>query len=131
MEIGHQIVRIGRDKEREFDNVDIDFFCDSNGIKHENSTPRTPNRMEWLKEKVEFFKNWQESCFTCTIPLYIFGLKSLILLITLPIRFFLGLEQRRRLMNCGLGENLALSTLEHLIVSVIYSKWEKPRQIRF
>ena len=42
IEIGHPIVRIKSDREREFDNVSIEFFfCDSNGSKHEYSTLRT------------------------------------------------------------------------------------------
>ena len=41
VEIGHPIVRIRSDRMREFDNVDLDLFCKSKGIKHEFSTPRT------------------------------------------------------------------------------------------
>lgn len=42
VEIGHQIVRIGNDKGIKFDNVDVNLFCDSKGIKHENLALRTP-----------------------------------------------------------------------------------------
>ena len=42
VEIGHSIVRIRSDRGREFNNVDDDLFCESKGIKHEFSTPRTP-----------------------------------------------------------------------------------------
>ena len=41
VEIGHPIVRIRSDRMRKFDNVDLDLFCKSKGIKHEFSTPRT------------------------------------------------------------------------------------------
>ena len=41
MEIGHPIVRIKSDRGREFDNVDVDLFCELKGIKHKFSTPRT------------------------------------------------------------------------------------------
>ena len=34
VEIGHPIVRIRSDRGREFDNVDVDLFCESNEIKH-------------------------------------------------------------------------------------------------
>ena len=51
MEIDHPIVRIRSDGGREFDNVDIDFFCEPNGIKHEFSTPRTPQQNEVAKRK--------------------------------------------------------------------------------
>ena len=41
VEISHPIVRIRSDRGREFDNVDVDFFCESKSIKHDFSTPRT------------------------------------------------------------------------------------------
>lgn len=42
VEIGYPIVRIMSDREREFDNVDVDIFYESKGIKHEYSALRTP-----------------------------------------------------------------------------------------
>ena len=41
VEIGQLIVRIRSDRVKEFDNVDVDLFCDSKGIKHEFLAPRT------------------------------------------------------------------------------------------
>ena len=41
VEIGHSIVRIRSDKEREFDKVYVDLLCESKGIKHEFSALRT------------------------------------------------------------------------------------------
>ena len=41
VEIGYPIVRIRSDRGKKFDNVDVDLFCDSKGIKHEFSHPRT------------------------------------------------------------------------------------------
>ena len=41
---------------REFDNVDIDLFCDSKRIKREYSTPRTPQQNGGLKGKIESSK---------------------------------------------------------------------------
>ena len=42
VEIGYLIVRIKSDRGEEFDNVDMDLFCEFKGIKHEYSTSRTP-----------------------------------------------------------------------------------------
>ena len=39
VKIGHSIIRIRSDRGREFDNVDVDFFCESNGMKHEFLAP--------------------------------------------------------------------------------------------
>ena len=41
VEISHQIIRIKSDRGSEFDNVDVDLFCELKGIKHKFSTPRT------------------------------------------------------------------------------------------
>ena len=42
------------------------------------------------------------------------------LLVILPIGFFLDQEQRRRLMNYGLEENLTLSIFRLLVVSATF-----------
>ena len=42
VKIGHPIERIRSDREKEFDNVDIDLFYELKGIKHEFLAPRTP-----------------------------------------------------------------------------------------
>ena len=44
LEKGHPIVRIRNIKGRKFDNVEIDHFYESNGIKHKYSTLRTPQQ---------------------------------------------------------------------------------------
>ena len=42
VEIDHPIVRIRTNRGKEFDNVDVDLFCEPKGIKHEFSAPKTP-----------------------------------------------------------------------------------------
>ena len=51
MEIGHPIVRIKCVKGKEFDNVAIDLFLESKGIKHEFSTPRIPQQNGVIERK--------------------------------------------------------------------------------
>ena len=51
VEIIGPIVRIRSDRRREFDNVDVDLFCDSKRIKHEFSAPRTPQQNGVAKRK--------------------------------------------------------------------------------
>lgn len=63
------------------------------------------------------------------MPLCNFGLKLLIYHVILPIGFFLSLEQRKHPMNYKWGENLTLSTLRLLAVSVIYSEVGEPKEI--
>ena len=43
-EKGVSIVKIRSDRGREFDNIEVDIFCEANGIKHEFSAPRTPQK---------------------------------------------------------------------------------------
>ena len=54
VEIGYSIVKIMSDRGREFDNVDVDLFCESKGIKHEFSAFRTPwqNGVDGRKNRV-------------------------------------------------------------------------------
>ena len=52
MEISHPIVRIISDRRREFDNVDVDFFYESKGIKHEYSALSRSKHVD-----VDFFDN--------------------------------------------------------------------------
>ena len=51
VEISHQIVRIRSDRGKEFDYVDGELFCGSNGIRHEISTPRTPQQNGVVQRK--------------------------------------------------------------------------------
>ena len=51
MEIGHRIVRIKNDRDKEFDNMDVVLFCKSKGIKHEFSSLRTPQQNGMTKRK--------------------------------------------------------------------------------
>ena len=44
IEQGHPIVRIMSNRGREFDNIEVDLFCEYKGIKHEYSAPRTPKK---------------------------------------------------------------------------------------
>ena len=82
------------------------------------------SRMKLLKGKIESFKKWLESCYTQTIHPCNFGLKRLDIACYIA-NSFLGHEQSRPLINYGLGENLTLSTLGHLAMSVTYSGMEK------
>ena len=56
MEIGHRIVKIKNDRDKEFDNMNVVLFCKSKGIKHEFSILELLNRMEWLKKRIEYYK---------------------------------------------------------------------------
>ena len=51
VEKGNQIMRIRNDRGREFNNIEIYLFCESKGIKHEYSTPRTPQQNGVVERK--------------------------------------------------------------------------------
>ena len=101
MEIGHPIVRIRRDMGREFDNVDVNLFFKSKGIKHEYLAPRTSQQNGIVETKNRVLQEMAR-VMTRIIPLCNFGQKLLIQRATLLIGFFSGLAQRRHLMNYGL-----------------------------
>lgn len=62
MEKGLPIVRIRSDRGREFDNVDINHFCESKEIKHEFLALRTLQQNRVAKKEKEkrimYFKKW-------------------------------------------------------------------------
>ena len=51
MEIGHRIVRIKNNRDKEFDNMNVVLFCKSKGIKHEFSILRTLQQNGMAKKK--------------------------------------------------------------------------------
>ena len=51
VEIDHLIIRIRSDRGREFDSMDVDFFCELKGIKQEFSFPRTPQHNGVVERK--------------------------------------------------------------------------------
>ena len=57
MEKGLPIVRIRSDRGREFDNVDINHFCESKEIKHEFLALRTLQQNRVAKKKKKKKKN--------------------------------------------------------------------------
>ena len=58
MEIGYLIVTIKSDRGKEFDNVDINLFCQFKGIKHEYSAPRTPQQKRVVERIIKCYKRW-------------------------------------------------------------------------
>ena len=93
IEQGHPIIRIQSDRGREFDNTEVDLLCESKGIKHEYSAPRTPQQNGVAKRKNIVLQVIARVMLHIMIHLHIFGLKQLTLLVILPILFFLDLEQ--------------------------------------
>ena len=52
VEIGYPIREIKSDKGKEFDNINVDLFYYSKGIKHEYLTPRTPQQNGVVERKI-------------------------------------------------------------------------------
>lgn len=57
-EKGHNIIRLQSDHGKEFENEELDLFCESEGISHEYSAPITHNRTGLLKERIVCYKKW-------------------------------------------------------------------------
>ena len=50
-EKGISIIHVRSDRGREFDNVDVEIFCDEHGIEHNFSAPRTPQQNGIVERK--------------------------------------------------------------------------------
>lgn len=87
VEIAHPIVRIRSDRRIEFDNVEVDLFCDSNGIKHKYSTSRTPQQNRVAKKKNRIFQEIAKVMLHMHDTFVHFRLKPLIRLVILPVWF--------------------------------------------
>jgi len=56
------IVSIKLDHGREFQNEKFDRFCSKLGIKHNFSTPRTPQQNGVVERKTDLWRKWPELC---------------------------------------------------------------------
>ena len=60
---GHSIVCIRSDHGGEFENHVFETFCNNYlGIVHQLSSPKTPQTMELLRERICLFKKWLRPC---------------------------------------------------------------------
>ena len=50
------------DRDGEYTLLDFDNFCKENGIDHQFSMPQTPNKMMFLRGKIEPFLIWLDVC---------------------------------------------------------------------
>ncbi|WJX55219.1 hypothetical protein P8452_41015 [Trifolium repens] len=74
-EKGSNVVRIRSDHGREFENSKFNEFCSAEGIKHEYSSPITPQQNGVVEGRTESSKNQLESCFMPKAFHITFGLK--------------------------------------------------------
>ena len=54
----YSITCIRSDYGGEFENHAFENFCNDFGIEHQFSSPRTPQQMELLRERIGRFKKW-------------------------------------------------------------------------
>lgn len=87
VEIAHLIARIRSDTRIEFDNVEVDLFCDSKGIKHKYLASRTPQQNGVAKKNNRVFQEMARVMLHMHNTFVHFGLKPLIRLVVLPIWF--------------------------------------------
>ena len=69
------IVRIRSDHGTEFENARFDEYCSGKGIKHEFSSPITPQQNGVVERKNRTLQNLPESCFMLNTYLIVYGLK--------------------------------------------------------
>lgn len=57
-EQGCLISSIRSDHGGEFENKLFEIFCNEHGFSHNFSSPRTPQQMELLRERIKLYKKW-------------------------------------------------------------------------
>jgi hypothetical protein len=65
-EFGLRIKKIRSDNETEFKNSQIEGFLEEEGIKHEFSSPYTPQQNGVVRGRIELYWTWQEPCLMST-----------------------------------------------------------------
>ena len=59
---GVKVVAIQIDHGGEFEKNSFDEFCDEQDIKHQYSSPRTPDQNGVVEKKIGYLLRWQERC---------------------------------------------------------------------
>jgi transposase InsO family protein len=95
-----RIKKIRSDNGTEFKNSQIEGFLEEEGIKHELSSPYTPQQNGVVERKIELYLTWQGPCLMSTRLRTGFGLRRLTLPATPSTGSTFTESSRRHHMNC-------------------------------
>jgi transposase InsO family protein len=111
-EFGLRIKKIRSDNGTEFKNSQIEGFLEDEGIKHEFSSPYTPQQNGVVERKIELYWTWQEPCLMSTRHRTGFGRKQSTLLATPSTGSTFTESSRKHRMNFSLVK----SPMFHILV---------------
>jgi hypothetical protein len=111
-EFGLRIKKIRSDNGTEFKNSQIEGFLEDEGIKHEFSSPYTPQQNGVVERKIELYWTWKEPCLMSTRHRTGFGRKQSTLLATPSTGSTFTESSRKHRMNFSLVK----SPMFHILV---------------
>jgi transposase InsO family protein len=119
-EFGLRIKKIRSDNGTEFKNSQIEGFLEEEGIKHEFSSPYTPQQNGVVERKNSTYWTWQEPCLMSTRHWTGFGWKQSTLLFTPSTGSTFTESSRRHHMNSSLVKNPMFHILDSLEANVLF-----------
>jgi transposase InsO family protein len=119
-EFGLRIKKIRNDNGMEFKNSQIEGFLEDEGIKHEFSSPYTPQQNGVVEREIELYWTWQEPCLMSTRHRTGFGWKQSTLLATPSTGSTFTESSRKHRMNSSPVKRPMFHILESLGVNVLF-----------
>jgi transposase InsO family protein len=113
-EFGLRIKNIRSDNGTEFKNSQIEGFLEKEGIKHEFSSPYTPQQNGVVERKIELYWTWQEPCLMNTRHQTGFGRSPLTPPATPSTGYIFTESSRRHHMNSSLVKSPMFHIIEFL-----------------
>ena len=98
-----KLKKIRSDNGKEFDNTNIEAYCDKVGIKHEVSATYTPQQNSVVERKNRTISHLQEQCLMSTIHPKLYGRKLSTSHVMHPTSYFFKSFLARHLMSCSMG----------------------------
>jgi transposase InsO family protein len=98
-EFGLRIKKIKSDNGTEFKNSQIEGFLEEEGIKHEFSSPYTPQQNGVVERRIELYWTWLEPCLMSIRHQTSFGPRRLTPPATPSTDYIFTKSSRRHLMN--------------------------------
>jgi transposase InsO family protein len=115
-----RIKKIRSDNGTEFKNSQIEGFLEEEGIKHEFSSPYTPQRNGVVEKRIELYWIWLEPCLISTRHRTGFGLRRLTPPATPSTGYIFTESSRRHHTNSSPVKSPMFHILESLVANVLF-----------
>jgi hypothetical protein len=119
-EFGLRIKKIRSDNGTKFKNSQIEGFLEEEGIKHEFSSPYTPQQNNVGRGRIELYLTWRGPCLMSTRLRTSFGQKQSTSLATLSTVSTFTESSRRHTMNSSPVKIPMFHILESLVANVLF-----------